>query len=139
MKNRILFAVLFFAFGILIALLTQFVLPFCASENGMCCYDSKIADFILGILIALWSAVTFFIHREKIRASFFIFIAALNLLVAFIPSWIVGACPKMHMPCHAIAAPILLVLGILFAAISLGNAIYLFKSRRKNEIQSKYD
>ena len=137
MKNRILFAVLFFAFGILIALLTQFVLPFCASENGMRCYDSKIADFILGILIALWSAVTFFIHREKIRASFFIFIAALNLLVAFIPSWIVGTCPKIHMPCHAIAAPILLVLGILFAAISLGNAIYLFNSRRKNEIIQK--
>jgi len=125
--------VLFSVLGVVVIALS-FLLPFCPKldDMEMTCHLSQFAEKILGIVI-LGLGIASFVFPQKIVRGFIaleVFVA--SVLVALFPTAILGTCPHVHMHCHAIAAPVLLLVGVLFALISIGVAVVLLR-RARNE------
>ncbi|MBP5246820.1 MAG: DUF4418 family protein [Fibrobacter sp.] len=129
--------ILFVVLGIIVIALSS-LLPFCPKleDMEMTCHLSQFADKITGIVI-LGLGIASFVFPQKIVRGFIaleVFVA--SVLVSLFPTVILGTCGHVHMRCHAIAAPVLLLTGVIFALISLVVAIVLLRGARN---ESKHD
>ena len=120
MDNRFLSGSIFAAFGIVVFVLVQFVLPFCPVMGGMAmrCHSSQVAETFIGFGLVVVGFLAFLVANRKTQIALAAVAFVANVSVALIPTVIVGTCPKIHMHCHSVAAPVLLLVGIAFAIIS---------------------
>lgn len=124
MKNRFLSGGLFAAFGVIVFALARFVLPFCLAmgPKAMRCHSAQTAETFAGVVILALGILSMLLARRKAQILLAAMVFLSNVLVALIPTVIVGTCPKIHMHCHSVAAPVLFAVGIIFAIVS---AIFL--------------
>ena len=123
--------ILFSVLGIVVIALSQ-LLPFCPKleDMEMTCHLSQFAEQIIGITILGLGIASFVFPQKIVRGFIALEVFVSSVLVALFPTVILGTCPHIHMRCHAIAAPVLLLTGVLFALISLVVAVVLLRETR---------
>lgn len=130
MKKHFLSGSVFVAFGVIVVALSRFILPFCSATTPMTmrCHFSQTAETFAGAFILALGVLTLLTAQRKVQILFATLVFVSNVLVSLIPTVIIGTCPKIHMHCHSISAPVLFVVGILFAIASVFFLIGRIKS-----------
>lgn len=124
-------------FGLAAAALVHFVLPFCApmGKMVMACQKTQSAEFLLGVSTAIIGAVAFIVSFKKDVSRIVSVVGAVaGIFVAAIPTVIIGTCASVHMHCHAVAQPALVIFGVVQVLFFVANTAYILW-RRKHEFK----
>lgn len=132
MKKTNIFGLVIAFWGIVETLLAFVILPFCKpmGEMVMRCNTTSFVDGVLGIFIIAAGAVIW--QVPKTRTVLSSGAAVLGIIVALVPTLIVGVCPHPHMHCHAISAPVLVIVGASIAIVGAIGSIVLYKQSLRN-------
>ena len=130
MKNRVASGIIFVLLGALISLGPKYLFKVCTPMNDqfMRCYWTGRAELGIGLLIAILGILIFLIPSARTRLGINLSLVFTGLLASSVPTVLIGVCEMPKMNCHAVAAPSLLVLGILTTVLSLVNVIYLLRT-----------
>lgn len=137
MKKLNVFGIVIVALGVIEALLSLVVLPFChsAGEVVMRCNSSSHVDVLLGLVVVAVGAV--FVLEPKARGILSYVTALLGLAIALVPNLIVGVCANGHMHCSEIAAPALVVVGVAIALAGFASdVIPEFWNEIRNDVET---
>jgi len=123
MKKLNVFGIVIVALGVVEALLSSVVLPFCKSAGKlvMQCNSSSHVDVLLGLVVVVVGAA--FVFAPKVRGVLSYVTALLGLAIALVPNLIVGVCANGHMHCHEVAAPALAVVGVAIALVGFASDV----------------
>lgn len=132
MKKTNIFGLVIAVLGLVETLLAFAILPFCKpmGEMAMRCNNTSFVDGVLGIFIIAAGAVIW--QVPKTRTVLSIAAAVLGVVIALVPTLIVGVCPHPHMHCHAISAPVLVIIGVIIAFVGAIAGIVSYKRSLRN-------
>jgi len=115
-----------FAGGLLLILVPRFILPACEYKGyaAMHCSDTARAEYIIGMLIMLTGAATFYAKTAGLRI-----LGALAALALFAVSWCLpdtfGYCQSPRMPCNYGMVPGIRFIDMTGSLIMLALAVRL--------------
>ena len=101
----------------------------------MKCHWTANAELGIGILIALFGALLIVIQSVQIRIGINIAIALNGVLALLIPTALIGVCDGVHMHCHSLTQPILVILSSVVIIAAVANTIYLFVITSKEQVK----
>lgn len=136
MKKRNVFGIVIVALGIIEALLSLVILPFCQSAGKlvMQCNSSSHVDVLLGLVVVAVGAA--FVLQPKARGILSYVTTLLGLAIALVPNLIVGVCTNGHMHCHEVSAPALALIGTIIALVGFASdVIPSFRNKNQNDIE----
>ena len=130
MKKNVVFALIIFALGVLVALAPYSFAKVCeVGEKVMKCHWTARIEFFLGIAIAALALLKFVSSNAKFQLGLNAGIAVNALGVILAPTVLIGVCAMSKMHCHSVTRPVWLVFGILLlVAVSL-QTVLLWKKR----------
>lgn len=130
MKKNIVFAVIIFILGVLVALAPYSFAKVCeVGEKVMKCHWTARIELFLGIVIAALALLKFVSSNAKFQLGVNAGIAVNALGVILAPTVLIGVCAMSKMHCHSVTRPVWLVFGILLlVAVSL-QTVLLWKKR----------
>jgi len=135
MANRVLMSLAFLVLGLLTVILPHTLLHVCTGTletiSGMsipmkCFWTARVATGI-GVLFCVSAVWLYFSKTILVRLGISLMIAANAVLLAVVPTYLIGVCGAETMPCHMGTLPGLLVLAVLIMILSLCNVIYLYR------------
>ncbi len=103
------------------------------SKMVMKCFWTARAEFGVGILIALLGLLLILFSSVQLRLGLNISIIFNGILALLIPTKLIGVCDGIHMDCHSLALPALVVISSIIIITALLNSVYLFKSDKKDK------
>ena len=120
-------AVLAAIFGLLIAIVPQFILPVCSASLEtkagtlvpMKCFWTARAELAVGALIVLTGLLLFVSRDWTTTRSLHILLSGLGIVALLIPTVLIGVCANPTMACHIGTLPALIVEGSLVTVIGL--------------------
>lgn len=143
MNNRIIVSILMMILGLLVIFVPTFILPVCPptevisqSADGhnhsvafkfMKCYWTAKAEIGVGGVIAVLGLVMLLAKSSLVRLGISMSLACIAVLVAAIPTILIGVCPGELMPCNIGTLPALLLLAGTIFIIAVLNSFYLCK------------
>lgn len=139
MANRIIMSLVFIVLGLLTAILPHTFLAVCASTveavSGVhvpmrCFWTAQMATG-MGALCCLSGLGLYFSVKIRIRLGISLMICANALLLAAVPTLLIGVCPSQTMPCQMGTLPGLLVLAVLIMAAGLANLFWLHRLSKR--------
>lgn len=132
MKKTNIFGLVIAFWGIVETLLAFVILPFCKpmGEMVMRCNMTSFVDGVLGIFIIAAGAVIW--RVPKTRTVLSSAAAVLGIVIALVPTLIVGVCPNPHMHCHAISAPVLVIVGFFIVIAGIIGGIVSYKQNLRD-------
>ena len=130
MKKNVVFALIIFVLGVLVALAPYSFAKVCeVGEKVMKCHWTARIEFFLGIAIAALALLKFVSSNAKFQLGLNAGIAVNALGVILAPTVLIGVCAMSKMHCHSVTRPVWLVFGILLlVAVSL-QTVLLWKKR----------
>ena len=130
MKKNVVFALIIFVLGVLVALAPYSFAKVCeVGEKVMKCHWTARIEFFLGIAIAAFALLKFVSSNAKFQLGLNAGIAVNALGVILAPTVLIGVCAMSKMHCHSVTRPVWLVFGILLlVAVSL-QTVLLWKKR----------
>jgi hypothetical protein len=116
--------------GVLVAAVPHYIFPVCQyygmlmqTMNGMYvpmkCYWTAMAEVGLGALIVVTGIVLIVSKQTETRRALGFVLAALGVVVALVPTYLIGVCPTLVHPCHAGTQPALILLGVITIIIAI--------------------
>ena len=129
-------AVISGVFGLLIAIVPQFLLPVCSASIEtkagrfipMKCFWTGRAELAVGALIILVSILLFLSRNKSATLYLYIVLTGLGVVALLLPTHLIGVCMSPTMPCRVGTLPGLIVLSGLVVVIGLvGVALALRK------------
>ena len=136
MKNKVSISIVYILIGVLLILIPTQLLPVCSSnEMRMACYYTKQAEIGLGIFVLLNAAILILTNNSLIRLGISISQFISSLLVILYPAKLIGLCKMSEMQCSLKTYPALIITGVILAAISVGNIIYIWRKTTKDDKQ----
>lgn len=130
MKKNIVFAVVIFILGTLVALAPYSFAKVCeVGEKVMKCHWTARTELFLGIAIALLALLKFISKDVKFQLALNAAIAVDTLGVILTPSILIGVCGMAKMHCHSVTRPVWIVLGILLLIVAFIQTVLLWKKR----------
>ena len=151
MKNRLLSGIALLVLGTFVALAPVTLFPVCAVEEArrtaeqetvpasmahgqktvMKCFWTARAELGTGGLIALLGILLIVLKSPQTRIGISISAALNGILVLLLPTVLIGVCSHAGMACRSGTLPALMVLGSFVIAAALLNALYLYKTGKK--------
>jgi len=101
----------------------------------MKCHWTANVELGIGIIIALLGAFIIIFQSVQIRIGFNIAIALNGILALLIPTTLIGVCDGVHMHCHSLTQPVLVILSSAVIIAAVANTIYLFGINRKEQVK----
>ena len=123
-------------FGLLIAIVPQFLLPVCSASIEtkagrfipMRCFWTARVELAVGALIILVSILLFFSRNKSATLYLQIVLTGLGVVALLLPTNLIGVCMSPTMPCRVGTLPGLIVLSGLVIVVGLvGVALALRK------------
>ena len=102
----------------------------------MKCRTSAKAELPVGIAIAVLGVLIIVSRSVKGRIGLSIASALGGLFALLVPTVLIGVCASEQMRCRVLTLPALIILSILVIFVSVVNIVYLFKSGKKEQVQS---
>lgn len=102
----------------------------------MKCFYTARAELGIGLLIVILGVLLIIFQSVKIRLGLNISIILNGILALLIPVLLIGVCNGIHMSCHSLTLPSLVVISSILILAALVNTIYLYKSDHKGLVQS---
>lgn len=99
-----------------------------------CFWTARMASGI-GVLFCASGILLYFSKTIPVRLGISLMIFINGLLLAAVPTWLIGVCDPETMPCRAGTLPGFLVLAVLILLFSLGNIIYLNRLSKGERLQ----
>lgn len=126
MKRKQIIGITDIVLGLLIAIGPHTIFHVCRPDGGMLmhCNYTAYAESITGAVIVLIGIAVLFVKSRTAQKIFSIVQAVLAVLVFSFPVFIIGVCENVHMHCHAVALPALIILSIILFAVSFIDIIY---------------
>ena len=126
--------------GFLVAIVPHYVFPVCQYSGmlvetsagkylPMKCYWTATAEVGLGAMIVLVGVLLVVSKQAETRRALGAILSALGIVVALVPTYLIGVCAMPDHPCRAATQPALILLGVV--AIILG-AIAILVSRSRS-------
>lgn len=120
-------AVISGVFGLLIAIVPQFLLPVCSASIEtkagrfipMRCFWTARVELAVGALIVLVSILLFLSRNRSTTLYLHIVLTGLGVVALLLPTNLIGVCMSPTMPCRIGTLPALIVLSGLVIAIGL--------------------
>ena len=97
----------------------------------MPCHKTSNIEAVLGAVILVVGLASIFAKSVDLQIGYLLAIAVVGILIALVPTVIVGVCRHAHMGCHAVSLPVLVLLGIAVAISALTTAFFLYRRRRR--------
>jgi hypothetical protein len=118
-------------FGLLIALVPEYVLPVCGTSLEtkagtlvpMRCFWTARAELGVGALIVLAGILLFLSRNRSTTLSLHAMVSGLGLVTVLVPTVLIGVCAGPTMPCHEGTLPALVMLGCLVMVAGLAGII----------------
>ncbi|WP_276902345.1 DUF4418 family protein [Frischella perrara] len=136
--SKYLVAILISLIGLLIILVPTFLLPVCSpievingdmhnhtSYKFMKCHWTSQAEIGIGSVILVIGIFMLLMKSHLVRLGMSLSLIVIALLVAAIPTVLIGVCPGETMACHIGTLPGLLLLSMTLLIICSINAFYL--------------
>lgn len=135
--NKSVSAILVILLGLLVILIPTYILPVCPPSEiiinhehhmtykFMKCHWTAQAEIGVGVVIALIGLCMLLIKSALIRLGLSLSLIIITLLVAALPTVLIGVCPGEMMDCHIGTLPALLLLSAILLIVAIVNAIYL--------------
>ncbi|MDF7666309.1 DUF4418 family protein [Orbaceae bacterium ESL0727] len=146
MQNRIISALFFMIAGLLVITIPLYILPVCPLPNPMSipsdtamhdsvhavgnimrCHWTRQAEIGIGSVIVVIGLLMLFSRTLFIRMGLSMALACIALLVAAIPTLLIGVCPGEMMDCHAGTLPGEVLLSAVIFIVAILNTLYLNK------------
>jgi len=126
LKNRYLSAIIYLAYGLLIAVGPQTLFKVCTSEaSTMKCYWTSRGEIGVGVLF-LFNAVIALVFKERQNQRLIsIFGFGAGILALALPLYLIGGCGNSKMPCNTTAFPVIYLLTGLVLVYIVLNVVYL--------------
>jgi hypothetical protein len=116
--------------GAIVAAVPHYIFPVCQyygmlmqTMNGMYvpmkCYWTAMAEVGLGALIVVTGIVLIVSKQTETRRALGFVLAALGVVVALVPTYLIGVCPTLDHPCHAGTQPALILLGGITIVVAI--------------------
>ncbi|MBR1912738.1 MAG: DUF4418 family protein [Treponema sp.] len=114
MKKNIVFAVIIFIFGLLVAIAPFTFARVCEiGEKLMKCHWTARIELFLGVALAFLALLKLISANKMFQLGLAAGIMVIVCGVILVPSVLIGVCGMPMMHCHSVARPTLVVLGIL--------------------------
>jgi hypothetical protein len=135
MVNRIITSLVFIVLGLLMAILPHTLFHVCtgtiSSVSGIripmkCFWTARMATG-LGVLFCVSGILLYFSKGVLARVGISLMIFMNGILLAAVPTVLIGVCKAETMPCRMGTLPCLLVLAVLILTFSLANLFYLYR------------
>ena len=87
---------------------------------AMKCHWSARAELGLAAPLLILGVLTLMNRRKEILRSLAVLGAAMGVVIALVPTLLIGVCTGMEMMCNSVMRPTLLLTGILTATVCVG-------------------
>lgn len=136
MRKNLIFGIVFFIAGLLIAVGPKTIFSVCPSDGEMImkCFYVAQTEFALGIETA---ALGVLLALQKSRAAHratSIALALNGIVVFLVPNVLIGVCGNEHMQCNSLTKPALSIISIVVVVLAVLSTVLLsFKDSKNNE------
>jgi hypothetical protein len=120
--------------GFLVAIVPHYVFPVCQYfglhiELGpgiylpMPCWYTAMAEVGVGAVVVTLGLMFFFSIRNETRRALGFVLAALGIVVALLPVYLIPVCPEVWHPCHIATLPALVLLGCALVIVAVATVV----------------
>ena len=129
-KQNIIFASFFVVLGLLLAIAPYTFASVCPlGEKMMKCHWTARIELFIGLTTVVFGAVKFFFADRGFQFGTNLALLLNGLGAILVPSVLIGVCGKVHMHCHSVTRPVLIVLGIVLVLTAIVQSVLLWKKR----------
>jgi uncharacterized membrane protein HdeD (DUF308 family) len=116
--------------GIIVAVGPHYIFPVCqyygmlvqtaaGTSIPMKCYWTAMAEVGLGALIVVAGIVLIVSKQNETKRALGFILAALGVVVALVPTYLIGVCGMAEHPCRMATQPALILLGVITIIIGI--------------------
>ena len=116
--------------GFLVGAVPHYIFPVCqyfgmlietaaGKQVPMKCYWTGNAEIALGAMIVITGLLLIVGKQKESRMLLGVVLGALGVMVALMPTYLIGVCATLDHPCHAGTQPALILLGVITIIVGM--------------------